>query len=195
MGRPRTFDRVKVLHDAVEVFRDRGYDATSVPDLVDRLGICRQSLYSEFGDKRGLYLEALEHWGRKEIDAKVALLAAPGSPLENVRTVVRGWANYATACPSDGCLTTKAIIESRGDADALAVVEGQVASLEEGFRDTLERAREIGELRPDIHPERLARMLLVSAHGIGVLSRLPLSGPRVADAVSTLLALLDDAAV
>lgn len=195
MARPRTFDRNQVLRDAVEVFRDKGYDATSVPDLVDRLGICRQSLYVEFGDKRGLYLEALEQWGRKEVDSKVALLAAPGSPLENVRTVIRGMASYATACPSDGCLTAKAIIDSRGDADALRVVEGQVAGLEDGFRSTLERARDAGELRPDAHPERLARMLLVGAHGIGVLARLPQSGPRIADAVSTLLALIDDAAV
>ena len=111
MARPRTFDRDSVLEGAVEVFREKGFEATSIPDLVDRLGICRQALYNEFTDKRGLYREALERWGRREIDAKIALLSGPGSPLENVRTVVRGWAGYATACPGDGCLTARAIVE------------------------------------------------------------------------------------
>jgi TetR/AcrR family transcriptional repressor of nem operon len=191
MARPRTFDEEEVLEGAVLAFRESGYDGVSLPQLIDRLGICRQSLYATFGDKRGLYRKALELWGRREIDAKLALLAAPGSHLENVRTVVRGWADLATRCPSEGCLTARAIVEARGDPDARAVAEAQVARLEAGFREALERAREAGELRPEVRPERLARALVTAAYGIGVLARLESSGPRIGDTVSVLLALLD----
>ena len=76
MSRPRTFDEDQVLEGAVDLFHERGFAGVSVPDIVDRLGICRQSLYAAFGDKRGLYLKALARWGEREVDAKVALLCA-----------------------------------------------------------------------------------------------------------------------
>jgi TetR/AcrR family transcriptional repressor of nem operon len=195
VARPRTFDEAEVLEGAVRVFRESGYDGVSVPELTERLGICRQSLYSTFGDKRGLYLKALERWGRSEVDAKIEVLEGSGSPLENVRTVVRGWADLATRCPSEGCFTATAIVEARGDEEALAVVEAQVGRLEAGFRDALQRARDAGELRPDVRSERLARAIVTVAYGIGVLSRLPSSGPRIGDAVSHLIGLIDAAAV
>jgi TetR/AcrR family transcriptional repressor of nem operon len=195
VARPRTFDEAEVLEGAVEVFREKGYDGTSVPELIDRLGICRQSLYTAFGDKHGLYLRALERWGQREVEAKLALLAGEGSPLENLRTVIRGFAALATTCPNLGCLTVTAMVQSRGDPEALAVVARQVDRLESGFREALERARGLGELRRGVRPERLARALTTTCHGMGLLTRLPDSGPRIGDAVSVLIGLLDDAAV
>jgi TetR/AcrR family transcriptional repressor of nem operon len=194
MVRPRTFDEEEVLEGAVEAFRENGYDGISVPDLIERLGICRQSLYNAFGDKRGLYLKALERWGEREVDAKLALLEGPGSPLENVRTVLRGFADLASRCPSEGCFTASAIVEARGDAEALAVVESQVGRLGTGFRRALERAGRAGELKPGIRPERLAHTLVTFAYGIGILSRLPSSGRRIGDSVSVLLGMIDAAA-
>jgi len=194
MARPRNFDADQVLEGAVALFRERGFDGTSVPDLTERLGICRQSLYNAFGDKRGLYLEALERYGEREVHAKLALLAADGSPLENVRTVIRGLAAQATACPSEGCLTVTAMVETRNDPEALDVVERHVELLEHGFRAALASAQAKGELRPDARPERLARALITSVYGIGLLTRLPSSSARIGDAVSVLIGLLDDAA-
>jgi len=176
------------------LFRERGFEGTSVPELTSALGICRQSLYSTFGDKRGLWLEALERYGKVEVDGKLALLEAAGSPLENVRTVVRGLAAMATSCPGEGCLTVTAMVETRDDAGALAVVERHVKRLEGGLSAALVAAKAVGELAPGARPERLARALITSIYGIGLLSRLPSSGPRIADTVSVLLALLDDAA-
>lgn len=194
MARPRTFDLEQVLDGAMALFRERGYEGTSVPDLTSELGICRQSLYNSFGDKRGLYLEALERYGKVEVDSKLGLLSAEGSPLENVRTVVRGLAAMATSCPGEGCLTVTAMVETREDPGALEAVERHVERLEGGFRGALTAAKEAGELRPAARPERLARAIITSIYGIGVLSRLPSSGPRIADAVSVLIGLLDDAA-
>jgi TetR/AcrR family transcriptional repressor of nem operon len=193
MARPRSFDETEVLEGAVAMFREQGYEGTSVPDLTARLGICRQSLYKTFGDKHGLYLKVLENWGQREVDAKLALLAAPGSPLENVRTLIRGMAAMATSCPSEGCLTVTAMVENRDDAEALAIVEAQVNSLEQGFRMALENAQGLSELRPEVRPARLARSLTTAVYGIGLLTRLPGSGPRIADAVSVILETLDTA--
>ncbi len=194
MARPRTFDEAQVLEGAVDLFRERGYEGVSVPELVQRLGICRQSLYNAFGDKRGLYLEALERWGEREVEDKLTLLAADGSPLENLRTLIRSLAALATGCPGEGCLTVTAMVENRDDPEALAAVGRQVERFERGFRDNLERARKQGEIRSDVRTARLARALVTTCYGMGLLNRLPGSGARIGDAVSVLLGLLDDAA-
>lgn len=195
MPRPRTFDPDDVLERAVDLFREHGFEGASIPLLTERLGICRQSLYNAYGDKRGLFLAALERWGQREVDSKLALLDAPaGSPLENLRTVVSGWAALATRCPGEGCLTVSAIVQNHGDTEALAVVEKQVERLEQGFFRTLERAKEAGELTGSASPKRMAQVLATTCYGIDVVSRLPGSGPRIGGAVASLLALIDDAA-
>jgi TetR/AcrR family transcriptional regulator, transcriptional repressor for nem operon len=192
MARPRTFDEAEVLEGAVAIFRERGYEGTSIPRLTKGLGICRQSLYAAFGDKRGLYLRALERWGEREVSAKLELLEREEeSPLESLRTLIRGFAAYATTCPNEGCFTVTALVETRDDPEALEVVERQIERLERGFEATLERARQAGELIPEARPARLARTLTISCNGIGLLTRLPSSGPRVADAVSVLLELIN----
>lgn len=194
MARPRNFDEAQVLEHAVQVFRERGYEGTSVPELTDRLGICRQSLYNTFGDKRGLFLQALECYGQREIDSKLAFLASDGSPLEHLRTLIRGMAAKAVECADGGCLSVTAMVESRDDPEVLALAERQVAALEGGFVDALRRAQELGEIRPDVRPERLGRALTTSFYGLDLLHRLPGSGPRIGDTVAVLLDLLDTAA-
>ena len=195
MARPRTFDRSDALERAVALFQSRGYERTKVPDIVDGLGICRQSLYNEFGDKRGLYLAVLERYGQREIDNKLALLQAPGSPLENLRTVIRGWAALAAQCPGDGCLTAAALVEHQDDPGVLEVVEAQVDRLEAGFETALRDAQALGELRADAKPARIARSLTNSCYGLGLLSRLPGSAARIGDAVASMIAMIEDAAV
>ena len=191
MGRPRSFDAEEVLAGAVAMFRERGYEGTSVPELTAQLGICRQSLYKTFGDKRQLYLQALESYGRREVDGKLALLDTTGSPLENVRTLLRGFASLATMCPSEGCLTVTAMVETRDDEEALAVVAGQVDRFEQGLAAALLRAQELGEIRPAAQPQQLARVLTTSIYGMGLLVRLPDSAGRIGAVVAHLLAMLD----
>jgi len=193
MARPRNFDEAKVLDGAVALFRESGYEGTSVPDITTRLGICRQSLYKTFGDKRGLYLKTLEVYGRAENDTKLAMLKSAGSPLENVRTVVRGMAALAATCPSDGCLVVSAIVENHNDTEIRDFAEHEVNRLEAGFLDALDAAQKQGELRPNANPIRIARAIITAMFGIGLLIRLPESGPRVADTVSVLLELINEA--
>ena len=62
MARPREFDERAVLDAAVQCFWARGYEATSVRDLAQGMGLTSASLYNAFGDKRSLYRRALDHY-------------------------------------------------------------------------------------------------------------------------------------
>ena len=58
LGRPKEFDRREALEKAMEAFWAKGYEGTSVSDLLEAMGIHRGSMYDTFGDKRSLFLEA-----------------------------------------------------------------------------------------------------------------------------------------
>ena len=61
MARPRIFNEDDVLDKAVNVFWAKGYEAASIQDLVDAMGIQRGSLYATFGGKQPLFLKI---WGQ-----------------------------------------------------------------------------------------------------------------------------------
>ncbi|MEU4313564.1 TetR/AcrR family transcriptional regulator [Nocardia sp. NPDC024068] len=63
-GRPRSFDRDAALDSAIRLFWTRGYEATSVRDLTEALGIAAPSLYNAFGDKQRLFAEAVSVYDR-----------------------------------------------------------------------------------------------------------------------------------
>jgi len=62
MGRTKQFNRQAALEDAMKVFWAKGFHGTSMQDLVDELGVNRQSLYDTFGGKHELFEAALERY-------------------------------------------------------------------------------------------------------------------------------------
>ena len=77
MAGVKQFDRGDVLERAMAVFWRNGYQATSIQDLVDATGINRGSLYTTFGDKRGLFLAVLEHYSHRFGEPMMAELKDP----------------------------------------------------------------------------------------------------------------------
>ncbi|MCZ9325649.1 TetR/AcrR family transcriptional regulator [Nocardia farcinica] len=83
MGRPRGFDEDEVIAAAARLFAERAYDGVSVDDLVNHLGVHRNSLYKVFGSKRGLYLAALRSYVEHRLRPAVARLRAEPGLLES----------------------------------------------------------------------------------------------------------------
>ena len=90
-GRPRSFDRDAALETAMQLFWSKGFENTSKRDLMEATGVASQSLYNAFGDKHELFMESIRHYAETRMALLADVLNAPGSPLENVRNVVRLW--------------------------------------------------------------------------------------------------------
>ena len=60
MARPREFDEDRVIEVLTRVFWEKGYEATSMQDLVKATGLLKGSLYGAFGDKKALYMKVWE---------------------------------------------------------------------------------------------------------------------------------------
>jgi AcrR family transcriptional regulator len=61
-GRPKSFDRTAAIHQAMEIFWDRGYEGTTFDDLIGAMKLSPSSFYHEFGSKERLYREAADHY-------------------------------------------------------------------------------------------------------------------------------------
>ena len=88
MVRPREFDRDEALDHATRVFWAKGYASTSTEDLLTAMNIGRQSLYNAFGDKRKLYLEALERYQRESNASHLERLNSSASPLGGIEALL-----------------------------------------------------------------------------------------------------------
>ncbi len=99
MARPREFDEQVVLDRALETFWSKGYDGTSVEDLVEATGLRRASLYGAFGDKEQLFTKVLDHYMAKA-DAMEAVPAASLPAREALSTLTSSW--VLGMCPKDG---------------------------------------------------------------------------------------------
>src|SRR5260370_27796097 len=88
MARPREFDEVTALEAAIECFWQRGYEATSVRDLADKMGLSAPSLYNAYGDKRALYARALEHYLDHSARALITRFEGSLPPKQPVRRFI-----------------------------------------------------------------------------------------------------------
>ncbi|GLX34084.1 TetR family transcriptional regulator [Streptomyces roseochromogenus] len=194
MARTKEFDPDAVLQSALDLFWRRGYEATSVSDLVEHLGIGRASIYATFGSKHDLYLKALDRYAESRDLTLLAELSRPGPALPAVRAVVRRFAAEAGAPQGrlNGCFVTNTAAElASHDAAAARRVEAGWDRLETLLHSALVRAQGQGELAPDRDPRALSRLLLVLLQGVRIVGKACGDPARVRDAAEQALTLLD----
>ncbi|MEV7025630.1 TetR family transcriptional regulator [Kitasatospora sp. NPDC093558] len=193
MARTKEFDPDAALQAALELFWRRGYEATSMADLVEGLGIGRASLYATFGSKHELYLRALERYSEQTDAVLLAELSQPGPVLPAIRAVIRRYADLSTGDRrQQGCFVTNTAVElAPHDASAARRVEASLGHLEALLTAALTRAEAQGELPEGRDPRALARMLMVLMQGMRVMGKVADGPARVRDAAEQALTLLD----
>jgi AcrR family transcriptional regulator len=191
MARTKEFDPDDVLRRAMDLFWERGWDNTSMSDLVEHLGIGRASLYSTFGGKRDLYFKALTRYLELTGPPIIQALARPGPVLPAVNDLIDRFARESRE-NNLGCMVANTAVElGARDPQAARMVEESWTHLEVGLTAALTRAQAQGELPQDKDPRALARLLLVLFQGMRVLGRTNTTPARLQDAASEAKALLN----
>jgi len=173
MARPRAFDEAEVLDRAVDLFWERGYEATSIADLEEHLGLGRQSLYNTFGDKEHLFLKALERYAERGHEMRKELLMRPGAGLAEIRAFFDANVNLLTEDGHRrGCLLANSIVESTGENPG---VRGQCRlnqrRMSVAFRHALKGAVESGDLSAEFDVEAGVNLLISQVYGLVVMSK------------------------
>jgi TetR/AcrR family transcriptional repressor of nem operon len=172
MARPKEFERDTALKRAITVFCEHGYEGTSTDALLSKMGISRQSLYDTFGDKRLLYLQALERYVEDSVAGQIAALNAPMSPLEGVEAVLLAMASKAAIAGAPGCMGIGATCEfGQSDAEVSALIVASGDRLLSALRHRLAEARTRGETGKDVDPRAAAQFIKTTITGMKVAAR------------------------
>jgi TetR/AcrR family transcriptional repressor of nem operon len=191
-GRPKSFDEREALESAMQLFWVRGYEGTALADLLGAMGISRQSLYDTFGNKRELFIRVIEHYRDTQLAKALALLRQEGSPLENVKTVVRFFERLAADQRHCGCLVANALVEvAPHDEEIAGLLQDTLALLQSSVQRALEQAQGAGELAAGKSPLQLSRALTNAMLGLAVTGKLRLGPALLHDIYAGTLSMLD----
>jgi TetR/AcrR family transcriptional repressor of nem operon len=193
MARQKEFDRDEVLHKAMEVFWSRGFEAASMQDLVDHMGINRQSLYDTFGDKHALYLQALDRYREVEGRKMFELLERPGSVKKALRQLFARIVQTALSDPERrGCFMGNATSELAGRCKATAARTcSNIAATEEVFYRALLRGKKEGELKRVRDPRAVARFLYSGLQGLMMMAKATQDRKTLEDIVKVMLSVVE----
>lgn len=173
MGRPREFDRDVALRRAMELFWERGYEAVSLADLVEELGINKPSLYAAFTSKEALFREAIALYTRTEGRSTEAALTDEPTARAAVEAMLRNNArNYTTPGRPRGCMVVLAASVGSSECEE---VRDFLSSLRKGSRSELVRRIERGQREGDVpsraDAERIASFYVTVLTGLSVQAR------------------------
>ena len=142
MARPREFDETAVLRAAIHCFWSRGYEATSVRDLAEKMGITGASLYNAFGDKRSLYRRALAYYVNESFGDRVGRFEGNMPPRQAIAAFFEEIIERSLDDPErKGCMLVNSALEMAPHDPEFQRVAADVTGAGRRFFSTLCRGR------------------------------------------------------
>jgi AcrR family transcriptional regulator len=172
-GRPRGFDREAALEAAMRLFWSRGYEATSVSDLVAAMGITPPSLYGAFGDKKRLFLEALDRYqAGPGCFAHRALTEEPTAERAMRRLMMDAVKSFTDPHNPRGCMVILAATNCAAESDdVMEVLASRRRAAQAMLRQRLLIGRAAGEMASGADIDALAGQVTATLSGLAILAR------------------------
>ena len=190
-GRPRSFDTDQVLDRVRDTFWRFGYAGTSMDQLSAATRLHKPSLYGAFGDKKKLYLAALDNY-LAEIRANFAEAFAMPDLNDSLEAMAeRAIDKFMRADEGTGCfMMNTAMPEAAEDPDISAVVRGAMDSLDRAFVRRFHKAIEAGQIPADANPESLAMIMVANHYELSARARAGYSRPELRALADRALAMI-----
>ena len=191
MARPVEFDRTDALEAAMRLFWIQGYQATSLPGLLDAMGIGRSSFYAAFGGKRSLFVEAVGLFSARTRE----ILMGPSEAEAGLKIIGRFFRETMIDAPRRrvirGCLMVNTVLEmAEADEELSCFAAEELARVERIFERCFDRAQRAGEYPSQRSTSDLAAHAMVLNQGLRVASRKRVSRSELKQSVETGLSLL-----
>jgi TetR/AcrR family transcriptional regulator, transcriptional repressor for nem operon len=172
-GPDKKFDPEIALDKAMRLFWAKGYAATSLNELLETMEIGRKSLYDTFGNKRALYIKALDRYSQTIVADIYRALNNPNRPaLENVRAVMHDIAVNNSKPESLGCLLGVSMAHFRtDDAEMAGVLRKHMLRVENAYYKAFATAQADGDLNPTTNVKNLARLFMSTHQGLTLIGR------------------------
>ena len=194
MARPKEFDTDLALDAAMQAFWAKGYEATSMADLVEVMGLKKGSIYQAFGDKHSLFLATLQRYADQTYGAFKSILNDAETPYDGIRELLTKALVFQASVGGirKGCFITNTTVELGPHDDAAkTIVAHQNKRLEKLLAKTISEAQNQGQIRADIDAKHLAVQVGVVVGGMMADCKSGLSKARTAKAAETFLKMLE----
>jgi TetR/AcrR family transcriptional repressor of nem operon len=170
VARLREFDIDEVMEAVINAFWERGYEATSLADLMAVTGLQKGSLYKAFGDKRSLFLKALQAYLDRQYSLIRETLSQP-DPQQAIATMFHFLAD-STSRASKGCFAVNSLMElAPHDSEVANMLEYQYSRMGKLLEKAIAQGQKAGVFRQDLSAQQLRQLLLVTANGTLASSR------------------------
>jgi TetR/AcrR family transcriptional regulator, transcriptional repressor for nem operon len=196
MARLKAFDEDRGIDSAVDCFWARGYEATSVRDLADAIGIGGASLYNAYGDKRELFIRSLERYANRSMRERVARIEARLEPKQAIGAFLAEIIDRSVKDPDcKGCLLVNSALDvAPHDPEIGRLVAAYLGEIRAFFKRSLLAARQAGQVHKRLDVDAASAHLLGVVLGIRVLARTGARRKLLESVAHPSLALLDGAA-
>jgi TetR/AcrR family transcriptional repressor of nem operon len=173
MPRKKEFDEDELLEKAVNLFWQKGYNATSAQDLVDGLGINRSSLYNAYTDKRTLFKKSLIHYQLKQTNTMIAMLARAENAKKALKQIFAGLIEESV---NDrllrGCFMVNTAVELAGiDEEIGDIVNKNNKSVEDALTKIIEKGQKDEQFSSKTDARAFARFIFGNITAIKVSAR------------------------
>ena len=189
MARPRTFNEQEAIDRAVDVFWQKGFADTSIGDLEEALGMGRQSIYNTFGDKRALFLRALQQYYEKGGEIIASVFDGQARGLESIYSYFDLVAAHQTNSEDRrGCFLVKCLVDlGMSDSEVSSRCKSNEARLQDLFKKALHEAIEDKTVSPSMDIESTAFVLSTQVYGMSVMARSGASSDAIRESSRVLL--------
>lgn len=189
MPRKKEYDRDKVLVKAMEAFWKKGYEGTSIQDLVDATHLNRFGMYEEFGSKKGLFYEALDKYCNEVIGDVYRALEEEPQDLSSIRKFFESVRDHmGVGKGPKGCFVANTAIEAMVlGPRAIKRVEKCWDRLEACFEKCLTNSQAKGDIAPDVDIVTLSQYLVGVTQGFALIGRSGIRPERLTSMASKTL--------
>jgi len=193
MARPREFDTTEALGKAMDVFWTKGYEATTLCDLLETMGLSKSSFYDTFGSKHEVFLDSIEHY-KKTMTAQITGVARLESPARRLiqSLFYRAVSRITEEGGQRGCFLNNCAVEvALHDPAAAKLIDGGIGLVEDTFFSLVERGQREGDIDSGKDARALARFLTSSLNGLLVIAKANPDPEGLSDIARLSLATLD----
>lgn len=188
MPKVETFNRDEILGKVVTLFHEKGFNATSMQDLVDVTGLNRSSIYNSFGSKKELYQESLRAYKKQANKYVQKVLIHTSNPVDTIRKIFdTSPADKVNGCFIGNCTTEMA----NQDQQIKGFLQNNLHSMQDLFEELISRGQSEGSINKNKTAKEYAAYLFTALQGLRITGILLNEKSEFESIVNTTLSVLE----
>jgi TetR/AcrR family transcriptional repressor of nem operon len=164
--------RRRIVEAAAPIFNRRGYEGSSLNELMEATGLKKGGIYRHFSSKEELAAEAFDYTWEAAWKARLLHVDEKANGIEKLKQLVANFVDYRSPVPGGCPILNTAIDADDGNPVLRARVAKALRSWLSRLQIIVEQAHEHGETRPGVDPKLVATLIVASLEGALMMSRL-----------------------